>query len=81
MNPTLLYVYSEPVFWSKTQEPVDPELISAHAEETKAFAKDVAGDEVRFRYCTYQNLMSRWQKSELPAIRAHTQAVMEHFSP
>ena len=81
LNPILLYIYAEPTFWLTTGEQIAPQLISAHREEIEAFAKSVAGDEVRFLHCTYRDLLSSWQKSGSPDIRAHAEAVMECFSP
>ena len=81
LNPILLYIYAEPTFWLTTGETIAPQLISAHREEIEAFAKSVAEDEVRFLHCTYRDLLSSWQKSESPDIRAHAEAVLECFSP
>ena len=81
LRPVLFYVYAEPKVWPLTGEPVDPQAIAAHREETEAFAKDVAGDEVRFVHCTYRELLDGWRDSEAPDIRNHAEAVLCCFSP
>ena len=72
LNPILLYVYAEPAFWPRTGESINPQLISAHREEIEAFAKVVAGDEVKFLHCTYQNLLASWLWSESQFGHPHT---------
>ncbi len=81
LNPILLYVYAEPSIWPSTGEPVEPRLISAHREEVAALADDVEGDEVRFLHCSYRELLSGWQKTGAPDIRAHAKRVLQRFSP
>ena len=81
LTPVLFYLYAEPARRPGDGRPVDDELKVRHRDEIESFAHAVAGDEVTFVSCTYGELLSEWGHSESPAVRAHTEAVTQRFSP
>ena len=81
LSPILFYVYAEPDFWPKTGAPVLDAKKAAHKAEIADFATAVAGDEVAFAACSYQQLLAGWSSCPDPGISAHAEAVRSRFSP
>ena len=85
LRPILYYVYAEPnVIPGDGPEdgtPIDEAAKAKHREEVAAFAREVAGDEVRFVASTYRDLMGAWQQADSPDVRTHAEAVIRCFSP
>ena len=81
LTPILFYLYAEPDFLPNVGKPVDEDTKTKHREEIESFAKDVAGDEVRFIACRYRELLADWEQDTSPEIRLHAQAVIRCFSP
>ena len=81
LMPILVYVYAEPEFWPKNRNPIDENAKTGHRKEIGRFAKNVAGDEVTFVSCSYRRLLESWYRHGDSEIRAHVDAVIQHFSP
>ncbi len=81
LSPVLFYLYAEPESWPRTSARVDEQAKAKHREEIKAFARDVAGDEVRFVACTYRELLAEWRKSSSTEICDHAETIVQRFSP
>ena len=81
LAPTLMYLYAEPEFWPRDGEPIGEEVKARHRQAIRDFARRVDGDEVTFVSCSYHELLSGWQESEMPKIRAHAEAVIQRFAP
>lgn len=81
LSPILFYVYAEPDFWPKTGAPVLDAKKAAHKAEIADFKTAVAGDEVAFAACSYQQLLAGWSSCPDPGISAHAEAVRSRFSP
>ena len=79
LRPVLFYVYAEPDCWPNSGKPVDKAAIDKHREEVEAFARKVAGDEVKFVHCSYSELLECWRRHTDPKIRAHAEAVIRCF--
>lgn len=81
LTPILSYVDAEPDVWSQDGRPVGDDKKAKHRQELVRFAKDVAGDEVVFVSCSYQELLKDWARHKDGGIRAHAAAVVRRFSP
>ena len=81
LKPILFYVHAEPDFWPGTGHTVDDHAKADHRKEIADFARRVAGDEVAFASCTWQHLLGTWRSSASARVRAHADAVAEHFMP
>lgn len=81
LTPILFYLYAEPDFLPNVGKPVDEDTKAKHREEVEEFAKDVAGDEVRFIACRYRELLADWEQDTSLEIRLHARAVIQQFSP
>ncbi|WP_114395140.1 hypothetical protein [Oleisolibacter albus] len=76
----LVYVYAEPVGWPNGAS-INPADHAAHREEVSRFADLVAGDEVRFLFFSYRQLLEGWSSSGNAAVSSHAQAVLHRFAP
>ncbi|MCY4614606.1 MAG: hypothetical protein OXB94_13440 [Nitrospira sp.] len=81
LTPILFYLYAEPTVWPKDGRLVDENDKARHREEITRFARDVEGDEVIFRSCSYRELLKDWARHKDGGIRAHAAAVTRRFSP
>ena len=81
LKPILFYVYAEPDCLPNSGKPVGKAAIDKHREEVVAFAREVAGDEVKFVHCTYRELLAGWRCHADPEIRAHAERVLRCFCP
>ena len=81
LAPILIYLYAEPDFLPNVGKSIDEYAKTAHREEVEAFARNVAGDEVRFVACTYRDLLDGWKQSGAPHVRTHAEAVLRCFAP
>ena len=81
MTPVLVYLYAEPEAWPRDGKPISEDVKAQHRQEIQDFARRVEGDEVKFIPCSYRDLLSVWQESETPEVRAHAEAVMRRFAP
>lgn len=79
-RPILFYLHAEPRSWPDGR-PISPANIEAHHAETRRFAEIVAGDEVTFRFCSYDDLLTRWEQHAAGEICAHARAVRGRFAP
>lgn len=77
--PVLFYLYAEMGAWPNG-ELIDAEEHRKHREEIAAFATAVAGDEVRFLSCSYQELLKCWRDNGGPAVRSHAEAFSLAFA-
>jgi hypothetical protein len=76
----LLYLYAEPTQWPDGRLISDDD-IDRHRSEISRFSEIVADDEVVFRSCSYGELLTQWDQASNQAIRRHSQAIKERFSP
>ena len=81
LTPILIYPYAEPDFLPNVGKAIDEYAKAIHREEVEAFARKVAGDEVRFVACTYRELLDGWCKHGAPHVKAHAEAVLRCFAP
>jgi len=78
-RPVLFYLYAEPALWSDGRD--DPRADhQRHREEIQDFAARVAGDEVMFLSCDYQELLRNWCQKGGP-LADHAMALLERFAP
>ena len=76
VGAVLVYLYAEPVQWA-AGKPVDPGRIALHRAEVAEFAQAVTGDGVAFVALRWADLLDQW--GDVPALRAHVQALRERF--
>ena len=81
MTPVLVYLFAEPENWPRNGEPVSEDEKVRHRQEIQDFASRVEGDEVTFVSCSYRELLSVWQESGTPDVRAHAEAVIRRYAP
>jgi hypothetical protein len=79
-SPVLFYLYAEPSQWS-SGKPIEPAAHETHRQDIALFAEMVAGDEVLFLSCSYDQLLAAWRSSSSQIIRDHTDAVTLNFNP
>jgi hypothetical protein len=77
-QPLLVYLYAEPLAWPNSRV-IPIEVHEQHRREIERFAATVADDEVEFHPLTYEALLSCWRSSESELLRAHAQAIRQHF--
>jgi hypothetical protein len=78
-TPVLFYLYAEPEHWPDGRS-VSLNDRMQHRDELKAFSDIVAGDEVSFRFCSYNQLLAAWSSQSDLLIAAHASAVTGRFS-
>ena len=81
LRPILFYAYAEPEVWPKSGRVVDDAAKAAHRDEVAGFARHVAGDEVSFVACSWQDLLDVWCNAPDEDVRNHAKAVIGRFSP
>ena len=77
-RPILFYLYAEPKAWPNGT-PVESAKIQRRREEIVQFSTIVAEDEVKFRSCSYCELLNEWGVHPNEAIRRHAAAVIAFF--
>lgn len=78
LQPVLVYLHAEPNRWPDGR-PVTLSDIRRHRQEVQAFAEMVKGDEVLFRFITYREMLRAWDACRSEAVRAHVEAVRQHY--
>ncbi len=78
--PVLLYLFAEPWQWPDGR-PVDAEAIKVHADEAERFTSEVAGAEVAFVACTYDDLLLAFAGSPSVEVRNHGTNIELGFRP
>jgi hypothetical protein len=73
--PILLYLYAEPTQRGSTA--ISPAAIARHRAEIADFATAVAGAEVQFASCSWQDWLAGWTGR----ARTHADALIAHFQP
>lgn len=73
-QPHLHYLYAEPS--SRAGRAISKEIHDQHRREIDMFARAVAGAEVRFSACSYQQWLATWPDEELGG---HAQRLQEAF--
>lgn len=76
----LLYLYAEPRQWPDGR-PISVAAIEAHRAEARQFAQTVGNDEVTFKACTYDELLTCWEHATNAAVSSHSAAIRERFAP
>ena len=79
-RPILLYVYAEPERWPETKKPVGQAGIDIR-RQVRAFAEEVARDEVKFVNLSYRELLYGWMEEGSPDVKRHAEAVLRRFAP
>jgi hypothetical protein len=77
-RPILFYLYTEPDYWPDGR-PVSLHDRLQHRAELKTFSDMVAGDEVSFKSCSYNELLAAWSSQSDSLIAAHASAVAGRF--
>jgi hypothetical protein len=77
-RPVLFYLYAEPAHWPDGRSISLDDRIQ-HRAELEAFSDMVAGDEVSFRSCSYNELLTAWLSQSNLLIAAHAAAVTGRF--
>ncbi|CAH0304476.1 hypothetical protein [Roseomonas sp. CECT 9278] len=77
-TPWLVHLRAEPEV-DRRGRPLDTDKHARHGAEVARYGAAVAGDRVRFVGVTYAELLSVWQRSEVPQLRAHAAAIRAFF--
>ena len=81
LSPILFYFYAEPDLLPNSNKLIADEAKAVHRDEIRHFSQSVQGDEVRFVFCTYRDLLAMWSRDALPETREHARAVVCRYSP
>lgn len=79
-RPILFYLYAEPESWPNEGKRIADADHAQHRDDIAAFAEMVAGSEVGFRSCSYQELLACWAAQPKPEIQAHAAAVALRYA-
>jgi hypothetical protein len=77
-NPVLFYVYAEPNKWPDGRAILRSHILE-HQQEIFRFAELVAGDEVAFLSCSYQELLKGWSSDVSAIVCSHAKALLNEF--
>jgi hypothetical protein len=77
-RPVLFYLYAEPAHWPDGRSVSLDDRVQ-HRAEVQVFSHMVAGDEVSFRTCSYNELLATWSSQSDLLIAAHAAAVTGRF--
>ena len=77
-SPILFYLFCEPPSHAGGTQ-VSQEAIDRHRNELTDFAARVAGDEVRFLSCSYNDLVLSWRRAPDYEVRKHAQKIDSAF--
>jgi hypothetical protein len=77
---TLVYLYAEPEAWSNG-ECVSTDALEMHAQEARRFASQVEGAEVKFRLCTYKEMLSAFRATGDRDLSRHADTIALQFRP
>jgi hypothetical protein len=77
-RPVLFYLYADPEHWPDGR-PVSLDDRIQHRADLEAFSNMVAGDEVSFRSCSYNQLLAAWSSQSDVLIAAHASAIAGRF--
>jgi hypothetical protein len=78
--PALVYLYAEPETWG-SGEHVSADALEVHSREARRFASEVAGAEVKFRLCTYKELLSALRAAGDQGLAQHADSIAQKFRP
>jgi hypothetical protein len=70
-QPTLLYLFWEPLNWQDVRE------CSQHRDEIKAFEEAVSDSQIKFCWMTYNDLWEQW--STVPDLTAHARCLKARY--
>lgn len=79
ITAVLVYLYAEPDAWPDGRG-IARSAIDRHREEVAFFATRVRSDEVVFQSLSYGELLQAWRDRSDPQLRAHADAVRDHFA-
>jgi hypothetical protein len=77
-SPLLLYVYAQPNSWPDGT-PIPEEYHSGHAGETKSFASETSGSEVKFLTYTFGQLISQMRSSTVHKMQKHADMIVSKY--
>lgn len=80
LQPVLYYAFSEPAHWPDGMA-IDRDALAAHRAEIHRFSSMVAGDQVRFVYASYSEILETWRSANDDDVRRHAYAVWNRFTP
>jgi hypothetical protein len=76
----LIYLYAEPEAWADGER-VSAEALEMQSQEARRYAGLVDGAEVKFRLCTYREMLSAFRAAGDRELSQHADTIAQRFRP